>query len=60
MTDPLSVAGQLESAGQIAEALRGVSDLLKGGVSTLVAEGWTEEDARRIVVHVFTQAKTHS
>jgi hypothetical protein len=44
----------LDLAGQLAEEMRRVSDLLKGAVATLRAEGWHEDDARRIVVHVFT------
>ncbi len=47
---------RLELAGVLTEEMRQISDLLKGAVSTLVAEGWSDAHARRIVVHVFTQA----
>jgi hypothetical protein len=43
----------LDAAGQLAEAMRQMSDLLKGAVTTLVNEGWTEDQARTIVVATF-------
>jgi hypothetical protein len=52
MTDPLDLSGRLTAE------MRTLSDLLKGGVATLVAEGWTEEQARQIVVTTYVaQAK---
>jgi NAD(P)H-hydrate repair Nnr-like enzyme with NAD(P)H-hydrate dehydratase domain len=51
----VSTPDPLEAAGNLAEAVRGMSDLLTGAVSTLVAEGWTEEQARTLVVAMFVQ-----
>lgn len=47
MTDPLAAAGALTAA------FRQMSDLLTGAVTTLVTEGWTEEQARAIVVATY-------
>lgn len=49
-SDPLDLAGQL------AEEMRRTSDLLKGAVTTLVAEGWSEEHAQAIVVATYVGA----
>lgn len=45
--DPMDAAAKLNAA------LRELSDLLKGGISTLMAEGWTEEQARALVLRSF-------
>lgn len=47
---------QLDTAGILAEQMRQTSDLLTGAVNTLIAEGWTEHQARRIVVAIFVKA----
>ena len=44
---------QMAAAEALNEAMRGMSDLLNGAVSTLVAEGWTDEQARQIVVATY-------
>lgn len=56
MTEPRdAMPDPLEAAGKMAEAITGISDLLKGAVATLVREGWTEQQAREIAVTSFIQ-----
>ncbi len=50
MTDPL---GQAESLNN---AMREMSDVLTGLVNTLVREGWTEPQARALVVATYLQS----
>lgn len=45
----------LAMAEKMNEALRQMSDLMKGAVTTLMSEGWSEDQAREIVVSVFTR-----
>ena len=47
MTDPM------ESVEAMKLALQQMSDLMKGGIATLTAEGWNEDQAREIVLAVF-------
>ena len=47
---------QLAAAEQLNDAMRGVSDLLNGAVSTLKAEGWSEEQARSLIVAQYLSA----
>jgi hypothetical protein len=51
----LDDADLLAMAEQMNEAIRQMSDLMKGAVTTLMSEGWTEEQAREVVVSVFTR-----
>lgn len=46
-------ADKLSAAGEFFDAFRQLSEMLNGAVRTLVAEGWTEPQAREIVVASF-------
>lgn len=48
----------LRMTEEMTTALRQMSDLMKGAVTTLMAEGWSEEQAREITVSVFTRRNT--
>lgn len=43
----------LQMAAEVNSAVRSMSDVMNGAVSTLIGEGWTEEQARELVVAVF-------
>lgn len=53
VTDPNE---QLAAAEKLNDAMRDVSDLLNGAVSTLKSEGWTEEQARELIVAQYLAA----
>lgn len=44
------VTKRLQDAEAINNAFRDVSDMLNGAVATLIGEGWTDTQAREIVV----------
>jgi predicted RNase H-like HicB family nuclease len=47
----------LSRAEALNTALREISDMLMGGVQTLIAEGWTEEQARSLVLAAFAASR---
>jgi hypothetical protein len=49
--DPMKRAEALNTA------LREISDMLLGGVRTLISEGWTEEQARSLVLAAFAASR---
>ena len=51
---------RLADAEKLGEAFREVSDMLTSAVRTLESEGWTEEQARQIVVAAFVQSTRSS
>lgn len=46
----------LDAAGKLAEETRHLSDMLTGAVTTLITEGWTEQQARDLVVAMFVNS----
>lgn len=44
---------QLDDGQALFEAFRQISDLLNGAVRTLVADGWTEQQSREVVVATY-------
>jgi hypothetical protein len=43
----------LEAAGEMNEALKQMSDMLKGAIKVLTDEGWTEPEAKEIAFAVY-------
>lgn len=46
---------RLNTADKMFEAFREMSEMLNGAVRTLMGEGWTEQQARDLVVATFVQ-----
>lgn len=46
----------LKIANDFNEVLRSMSDVVKGGVATLMAEGWDEESAKVVSTLVLVRA----